>query len=70
MNTVVVHNFSLPEPDQMLGTGINATNSDTKVKVAELDTRARAPSLTNVRSGPQSPESHEASARSTGVDNK
>jgi hypothetical protein len=52
----------------MLGTGINATNMF-KVKVAELDTRARASFLTNVRSGPQSPESHEASARSTGVDN-
>jgi hypothetical protein len=68
MNTVFVHNFSLPEPDQMLGTGINATNTF-KVKVAELDTRARASFLTNVRSGPQSPESQEASASSTGVDN-
>ncbi len=42
----------------MLGNGIYVTASMFKVKVAELDPRARASSLTNVRSGPQSPESH------------
>jgi hypothetical protein len=41
----------------MLSNGIYVSASMLKVKVAELDIRARVSSPTNVRSGPQSPES-------------